>query len=205
MPQRSTQRRRGAVRRGAHLSGPGAQEVTGLDRPLEPLTALQGFRERLHGAMRRRQDALFDLTAISSASQSTRGAEAPDGVGIAQPRRSSKNVPTRSSATSTRMPGVCSIRSVGYSPAYARALEAGGSRMLAGHTPGVKTISADWGTSASSLIFEETACRSRPRFLITGQRMCLVLQRHLSSLRQPPFLVAHAPQNRLGFRCLKLL
>jgi len=29
---------------------------------LEPLTALQGFRERLHGAMRRRQDALFDLT-----------------------------------------------------------------------------------------------------------------------------------------------
>ncbi len=41
---------------------PGAQEMTGLDRPLEPLTALQGFRERLHGAMRRRQDALFDLT-----------------------------------------------------------------------------------------------------------------------------------------------
>ncbi len=36
--------------------------MTGLDRPLEPLTALQGFRERLHGAMRRRQDALFDLT-----------------------------------------------------------------------------------------------------------------------------------------------
>ena len=36
--------------------------MTGLDRPLEPLTALRGFRERLHGAMRRRQDALFDLT-----------------------------------------------------------------------------------------------------------------------------------------------
>ncbi len=35
--------------------------MTGLDRPLEPLTALQGFRERLHGAMRRRRDALFDL------------------------------------------------------------------------------------------------------------------------------------------------
>jgi hypothetical protein len=36
--------------------------MTGLDRPLEPLTALRGFREPLHGAMRRRQDALFDLT-----------------------------------------------------------------------------------------------------------------------------------------------
>jgi hypothetical protein len=30
--------------------------------PADESRALQGFRERLHGARRRRQDALFDLT-----------------------------------------------------------------------------------------------------------------------------------------------
>ncbi len=34
----------------------------GLDRTPEPLATLQRFRERLHGAMRRRRDALFKLT-----------------------------------------------------------------------------------------------------------------------------------------------
>jgi hypothetical protein len=41
---------------------PGAQETTGLDGASELLTAPQGFRERLDGAMRRRQGALIDLT-----------------------------------------------------------------------------------------------------------------------------------------------
>jgi hypothetical protein len=41
---------------------PDAQEATGFDGVSELLTAPQGFRERLHGAMRRRHDALFDLT-----------------------------------------------------------------------------------------------------------------------------------------------
>lgn len=38
------------------------QGVTALDRTPEPFAALRGFREWLHGAMRRRKDALFELT-----------------------------------------------------------------------------------------------------------------------------------------------